>query len=232
VWIVHERIPAGLGQSGPPVVEGMAVELDEFLKIRFRPAVREVVPPPKPPDIGPAGHLDRVGVVGERGDELTRRQPTQLQQALGHASILSPRGRGAAFVAAAFAVSGTVHLVRPQVFDALVPRVLPARRTVIYASGLAELVCAAGLVTKQRWAPAASAALLVAVWPGNWKMALDTQRSSRAHPVVKAAAWVRVPLQLALIRAAWRAQPTHGEVRVHEHPRATPEFTIHELTNS
>jgi uncharacterized membrane protein len=98
--------------------------------------------------------------------------------------------------------------MRPQVFDALVPRILPARRTVIYASGLAELACARGLVTRQPWAPLASAALLLAVWPGNWQMAFDVQRSRRTHPALKVAAWARIPVQLVLIRAVWQAQPT------------------------
>ena len=45
-----------------------------------------------------------------------------------------------------FVASGAVHLVRPETFEPLMPQVVPAHREVIYASGVAELVCAAGLL--------------------------------------------------------------------------------------
>jgi uncharacterized membrane protein len=111
--------------------------------------------------------------------------------------------RGAALVTVAFVGSGVLHLIRPEIFEPLVPRILPARRTLIYASGFAELACARGLATRKPWAPLASTALLLAVWPGNWQMALTAQRSHRAHPALKAALWARVPLQLVMIRAVW-----------------------------
>ena len=49
-------------------------------------------------------------------------------------------------LAGLFITSGTTHLVKPQVFEPLVPHALPRRRELIYASGVAELVCAAGLL--------------------------------------------------------------------------------------
>ena len=105
---------------------------------------------------------------------------------------------------AAFTASGVIHMVRPEVFEPLIPAVLPAPREVVYGSGVMELVCAAGLASRQSWAPAASAGLLLAVWPGNWTMAVRWQRSSKVHPLAKAAAWARLPMQLPLILAAWR----------------------------
>lgn len=96
-------------------------------------------------------------------------------------------------------------MIRPQVFEPLIPGALPAPRALIYGSGVAELGCAAGLASRQPWAPAASAALLVAVWPGNWTMAAKWQRSAKVHPVAKAAAWARLPLQIPMILAAWRS---------------------------
>src|SRR5690625_3691539 len=53
---------------------------------------------------------------------------------------------GPKIVTAAFLVSGVVHLVRPAVFEAIVPRALPHKRELVYASGLAELACAVGLL--------------------------------------------------------------------------------------
>jgi uncharacterized membrane protein len=49
-------------------------------------------------------------------------------------------------LATLFAISGSLHLIRPQVFETMVPRQLPARRGLVYASGAAELACAAGLM--------------------------------------------------------------------------------------
>lgn len=121
-----------------------------------------------------------------------------------------PLPLGTRVVAGAFLTSGVVHLVRPQVFDPLVPRRLPYRRALVIGSGVAEIVCAAGLLTRRSWAPAASAALLVAVWPGNWTMAVAWQRSDRTHPVAKAVAWARLPLQVPLVFAAWRSPTSTG----------------------
>ena len=106
---------------------------------------------------------------------------------------------------AGFLASGTVHLVRPEVFEPLMPAWVPAHRQVILGSGVAELACALGMVLprSRRAAGWASAALLLGVWPGNIKMALDSNRSSST--AFKVAAWGRVPLQLPMIRAALAA---------------------------
>ena len=116
-----------------------------------------------------------------------------------------PRAPAATALALGFAASGTVHLVRPAVFDPLMPRVLPARwhRTLIALSGLAELVCAAGLLGRRRWAGGASVALLVAVFPANVQMALDAGTGRNPGPTdSRAVAWGRLPLQLVM---AWMA---------------------------
>lgn len=105
----------------------------------------------------------------------------------------------------AFAVSGTAHLVKPNIYEPLMPEFLPAHREIIVASGVAELVCAAGMVLPptRRLAGLASAALLVGVFPGNLKMAVDAQKSG--IPWFKAIAFGRLPLQAPLIQAALKA---------------------------
>ena len=104
----------------------------------------------------------------------------------------------------AFLVSGTVHLVRPRVFLPLVPRWLPARHGIVVWSGVAELACAAGLLVPATRRPAgvASAALLVAVFPGNLQMAVDARRRG---PAYRTATLLRLPLQVPLVRTALRA---------------------------
>jgi uncharacterized membrane protein len=111
-------------------------------------------------------------------------------------------------VAGAFVVSGVVHLVRPETFEPLVPRALPAHREIILASGAAELACAAGLLhpRTRRAAGLASAALLVGVLPGNVQMAVDAQRGGST--AYKAGTLARLPLQLPMIRAVLRVART------------------------
>ena len=113
--------------------------------------------------------------------------------------------RSTAGLAAIFAVSGTIHLVRPEVYEPLMPSWVPAHREVILGSGVAELACAAGLVHPRTRSLAgwASAALLIGVFPGNVKMAQDSTRSRKTG--LKVAAFARLPLQVPMIRAAVRA---------------------------
>ena len=113
-------------------------------------------------------------------------------------------------LAAGFAGSGIVHLVRPEVYEPLMPSWVPAHREVILGSGVAELALALGLVLPptRRVAGWASVGLLLGVWPGNLQMALDSNRSSSI--AFKVAAWGRMPLQIPMIRAALAAARSTG----------------------
>ena len=118
--------------------------------------------------------------------------------------------RDTAALVGIFAVSGVVHLVRPQVYEPLMPAWVPRHREVILGSGVAELACAAGLAlpATRRTAGWASALLLAVVFPGNVKMALDAQRSRRESSrakVVSTGTLLRLPLQWPMIRIALRA---------------------------
>ena len=119
----------------------------------------------------------------------------------------SLRRRAPLGLAGAFLVSGVTHLVRPQVFTPLIPPALPAPTGIVHASGVAELVCAAGLARGTRWSGPASAALLVAILPGNVQMALNSTAAARRRPTPARVAyavgcWLRVPLQAPLVWAA------------------------------
>lgn len=107
---------------------------------------------------------------------------------------------------------GTLHFVHPRPFEDLVPRPLGNPRLWVYASGVAELAAAA-LVAHPRtrrfggwWATV----LLVAVFPGNVKAALDGGMRGAPPPLDSvAAAWARLPLQVPLVLWALR----HGRGR-------------------
>ncbi|AXH96383.1 DoxX family protein [Ornithinimicrobium avium] len=115
-------------------------------------------------------------------------------------------------LAAVFLTSGALHLVRPQVFEPIVPRQLPARRELVLVSGVAELACAVGLLAPRTRAPAgmASALLLLGVFPANVQMSLSYgRRAARtrrpAHVLAFVGTLARLPLQWPLVRTALRA---------------------------
>jgi uncharacterized membrane protein len=116
-------------------------------------------------------------------------------------------------LASAFAGSGVVHLVRPKSFDNLMPRAIPVQhhRSLIYLSGLAELICAAGLFRRSKWAGFASVAVVGAVFPANVQMALDAGSGRNAGAAdSRPLAWGRLPLQIPMIWAALQARPVRS----------------------
>lgn len=119
-------------------------------------------------------------------------------------AAVPPLRTDAKVVVAAFTVSGVVHLVRPQTFEPLMPAWVPAHREVILGSGVLELLCAAGLVlpATRRAAGLGAAAVLLGVFPGNIKMAVDASRTR--NRTFQALSYARLPLQLPMIRGAWR----------------------------
>lgn len=109
-------------------------------------------------------------------------------------------------LAALFLGSGTLHLLRPGVFARAVPTALPAPRAIIALSGIAEILCGIGLVARAPWAGPVSAALLVAIFPGNVAMAFATSADPGASRLARVAVWARLPLQAPLVWAALQAR--------------------------
>ncbi|MFC3890073.1 hypothetical protein ACFOWZ_01190 [Lentzea rhizosphaerae] len=114
------------------------------------------------------------------------------------------RARSAMALAALLSLAGTTHFTRPKYYDAIVPRALPGTpRQWTYASGAAELAVAAAVATPRtrRLGALAAAALFIAVFPANVKMALDFRDKS---PKARALAYGRLPLQIPLVAWAWK----------------------------
>ena len=105
-------------------------------------------------------------------------------------------------LAGLLATAGTTHFVKPRFYDPMVPPELPGpARAWTYASGVAELAVAASVInprTRRRGALAA-VALFVAVFPGNLQLAKDAKGVKE-----RALTYGRLPLQLPLVRWAWR----------------------------
>lgn len=121
---------------------------------------------------------------------------------------MAPRTPGRALLVgmtALLATSGTLHFVRPQTFDGIVPRALPGEaRTWTHLSGAAELASALTLALPgtRRLGGGLAALLFVAVFPANVQMAALYLRSPRKSGTAKAVALVRLPLQVPLVLGA------------------------------
>ena len=98
-------------------------------------------------------------------------------------------------LASLLVTKGTLHQLRPAVFDNLIPPFLGDPRAWTYASGLAELAVAAAvaLPRTRRAGGLAAAALFVAVLPGNVYMAFEP------GDVPRWIALLRLPLQVPLV---------------------------------
>lgn len=114
-----------------------------------------------------------------------------------------PAGRvSPAGLAAIFAGSAVVHLVKPGFFEPLIPEPLGSPRAWVVGSGVAELALAALLLDPRRrqLAGYASAALLVGVFPGNIKMARDSGAPDQEGLARSSLlAYLRLPLQVPLV---------------------------------
>ena len=123
-----------------------------------------------------------------------------------------PLSRDIAGLATILATSGVIHLLRPEVYEGIVPHVLPHKRLLVHASGVVEIACAAGLLhpTTRRVAGWGSAALLVGVFPANVQMSVDhgrraARRGDTPSRATFAATLARLPLQWPMVRTALRA---------------------------
>lgn len=112
--------------------------------------------------------------------------------------------RSIVFLVALLSGSGALHFVKPGPFIAIVPKMLPRKRELVYLSGVAELAGAALLAVPRtrRVGGTLTAGLFVAVLPANVSMAL---RSGNRPAAYQAAAWARLPLQAPLVWWAWQA---------------------------
>lgn len=94
-----------------------------------------------------------------------------------------------------FIFAGVMHFVIPRVYESIVPDGLPAKRELVYASGIAEI--AGGLAVlhprTRRAGSIWSVATLVAVFPANVYMALNPERFP--VPGGPAALYARLPVQ-------------------------------------
>jgi len=124
--------------------------------------------------------------------------------------------RSALALALFMLVAGSAHFAFAETYRRIVPTFVGHAALLVRWSGLAEIACAGLLVNPRtrRLGARSTAAVLVAVFPANIKMALDGgipgQPFPFGSPVV---AWARLPLQLPLIMWALRVARRDEPVR-------------------
>ena len=105
-----------------------------------------------------------------------------------------------ALLGATFLTTGLLHFLRPRMYEAIMPRYLPAHRELVYASGVAEIAGGAGVLHSRTAKPAGwwLIATLIAIFPANVEMAVHAERFRK---IPRPLLWARLPLQGLLI--AW-----------------------------
>lgn len=108
-----------------------------------------------------------------------------------------------AVLGASFITTGALHFAKPRVYEAIMPRYLPAHRELVYASGVAEIAGGAGILLPKTRKIASwwLIATLVGVFPANVEMAAHPERFKR---IPKPLLYARLPLQGAMIAWVWK----------------------------
>ena len=117
------------------------------------------------------------------------------------------RDRSRAICAVVFVAAGLAHFAAPQFYRPMMPPWLPAHDLLILISGIAEVAGGIGLMVPlvRRAAAYGLIALLVAVFPANVQMLINAIADDASGPF-QAGLWLRLPLQVVLIRWVWKVR--------------------------
>lgn len=111
-------------------------------------------------------------------------------------------------LATLLATAALAHFIAPDPYVGIIPKVFPIamRKPLVYVSGIAELLLAAGLIPERTRKLSATLTILffIAVWPANIQMAIDA--GSPLKGFTAALSWLRVPLQIPLLIWTWRVR--------------------------
>lgn len=117
--------------------------------------------------------------------------------------------RSRALLGAVFLAAGTLHFLRPRMYEAIMPDWIPAHRELVYASGVAEMAGGAAVLS-ERTATGGGwwlIATLVGVFPANVNMAINPDRYGSIPPWLL---WARLPLQGLMIVWVYRVAVRRG----------------------
>ena len=90
--------------------------------------------------------------------------------------------------------AGILHFAKPEIYEQIMPRYLPAHRELVYASGVTELLSGAGSLHPATRRPAGILGILtmLGVFPVHVDMIVNNDRYEK---VPMWAAWGRIPIQ-------------------------------------
>jgi uncharacterized membrane protein len=100
--------------------------------------------------------------------------------------------------------AGTMHFLRPKMYEAIMPEYIPAHREMVLASGVAEIVGGVAALSPRthRFARWWILGVLAAVYPANIHMAVHPERYAQ---IPRWALYARLPIQFVVAIWAWRA---------------------------
>ncbi|MBC8173876.1 MAG: DoxX family protein [Chitinophagales bacterium] len=101
-------------------------------------------------------------------------------------------------MAVLYIIAGSFHFVRPEFYESIMPSYIPFHRSVIYISGILEIILGVLLIPKvaRRFAAAGIIFLLIVVFPANIQMSINYYRTNEPYLWLTI---VRLPLQFVLI---------------------------------
>jgi uncharacterized membrane protein len=130
--------------------------------------------------------------------------------------LATVRDRARAAIAPMFVLSGSLHLLTPDAFLAMMPPTLPSPEALVVLSGVAEIAGGLGLLlpATRRLATYGLLALLLAVFPANLWVAFSGGSSATGlqadwYP------WVRLLFQPLYLAWLWWTLPPRPERALH-----------------
>lgn len=111
------------------------------------------------------------------------------------------------WLAGIFGFIGILHFVKPEPFVGIVPKPLPYKKELVYASGVAELTCAGLLVnpSTRSLGGRLSFWLLLSVYPANIQMTVDAFQNERVAGWYRWLTIARLPIQFIFLGWARKA---------------------------
>lgn len=104
-------------------------------------------------------------------------------------------------LAGLFLITGILHFIKPQIFVKIMPEYIPFHLAMVYISGAAEMLGGLGILFErtQAWAGCGLILLLIAVFPANINMSIQSVQKSGYSSLFSLATIARLPLQIVLI---------------------------------
>ena len=104
-------------------------------------------------------------------------------------------------IAVLFLITGILHFIRPQYFTNIMPDYISYHLAMVYISGVAEILGGLGILfEKTQWGAGwGLILLLIAVFPANINMAVESIQKSGYISLFSLVTIIRLPLQFVLI---------------------------------